>query len=438
MGQTTKTKILLSVLLVVWVSIVLVELTVPVQSQGCFPPLVTPGYLNPITIVHGSWRPAIGNVAVKIDVNFANFTPDAPFLIEEGQRKWNSPLTCSGVNFTNFQDVVFTSDDLVNDAPFGEVHWEIDHPSSTFNGETRVHIGFGGRVEGATIKISPNLVVGNPVYFNYLGSHEIGHTFNLKDCLSTTTPPCSTGGLTIMGGHTNTLFDTQGPTACDLAAVAAIYCPSDPTPSPTPTPTPAPPNEEGCDSINWYWNPFTDVCQEDPPPPCDLEPVICEFGSWSFLWCDCIPFVTPIVVDIGGNGFDLTSRPAGVNFNLNNIGGKERLAWTNAASDDAWLVLDRNGNGTIDDGTELFGDITPQPKAVPGEKKNGFRALAEYDKPEHGGNGDGRIHDTDAIFRRLRMWQDTNHNGVSETGELYKLRSGNSWPGLRLQRDEEN
>jgi len=161
--------------------------------------------------------------------------PDASLLIEEGQRKWNSPLTCAGINFTNFQDVIFTPQDLLSPAPFGEVHWEVDVPSNGFNGETISHIGFGRRVEAATIKIAPNLVVGNSVYFNYrfacIGSHEIGHTFNLNDCLSTTTPACSTGGLTIMGGHTNTLFDTQGPTACDFAAVAAIYCPAGPTPT---------------------------------------------------------------------------------------------------------------------------------------------------------------------------------------------------------------
>lgn len=176
-----------------------------------------------------------------------------------------------------------------------------------------------------------------------------------------------------------------------------------------------------CESLSFWWNPISDYCALDPPPPCELFPEVCDPGGWSFEWCACTPYTSPILIDIAGNGFALGKAADGVSFNLNNIGGKERIAWMRANSDDAWLVLDRNGNGAIDNGTELFGDVTTQPQPPPGQGKNGFLALAFFDQPANGGNGDGVINRQDEIFSTLRLWRDTNHDGVSQTGELFTL-----------------
>ena len=139
------------------------------------------------------------------------------------------------------------------------------------------------------------------------------------------------------------------------------------------------------------------------------------------VYCD------PIMLDLDGDGFNIETKKNGTNFDLDNNGFAEKINWTRK---DGFLCLDLNGNGVIDNGGELFGDNTLLADGT--KAKNGFEALAQYDS-----NGDGIIDKNDDVFDSLRIWVDSDGNGISSEGELKSL-SELGIIGIRLDYTELN
>ncbi len=154
-----------------------------------------------------------------------------------------------------------------------------------------------------------------------------------------------------------------------------------------------------------------------PPPPPPPPPICLPSDGESPDDPKCPP-TSPIIVDTTGGGFHLTSADEGVVFDIRGDGHPIKLAWTAGNWGNAFLALDRNHNGKIDSGKELFGNFTAQPAT---DHPNGYLALAEFDKPENGGNGDGIIDSHDEVFSHLLLWIDENHDGVSQPNELHTL-----------------
>jgi len=154
-------------------------------------------------------------------------------------------------------------------------------------------------------------------------------------------------------------------------------------------------------------------CCQPPAGGCE-DPYI-----WDPVLCKCKgKGGSPIIIDTKGQGFHLTSAADGVVFDITGNGHPVRIAWTAATSGNAFLALDRSHSGTIDSGKELFGNFTEQARSP---DRNGFLALAEFDKPENGGNGDGVIDKKDAVFALLLLWIDENHDGISQANEIHGL-----------------
>jgi hypothetical protein len=141
----------------------------------------------------------------------------------------------------------------------------------------------------------------------------------------------------------------------------------------------------------------------------------CQQAQGDFNWSTCsCNFSTPIIIDVNGDGFRLTSFSEGVKFDVASCGMLRQTAWTARGSDDAFLVLDRNANGIVDGGKEWFGNHTDQPDLK--KPRNGFEALRLLDT-----NGDGKVGLGDPQFAELQLWTDRNHNGRSDADELRGL-----------------
>jgi hypothetical protein len=125
-----------------------------------------------------------------------------------------------------------------------------------------------------------------------------------------------------------------------------------------------------------------------------------------FTYMQVMGLCDPLVFDLGDEGINLTSAEEGVYFDIKGDGTPVKTGWI--SGNNAFLYLDQNGNGVVDDANELFGDHSGF--------ANGFAKLAQYDD-----NGDGVIDENDAIYNELRLWRDLNGDGVNQADESMTL-----------------
>ena len=122
--------------------------------------------------------------------------------------------------------------------------------------------------------------------------------------------------------------------------------------------------------------------------------------------------VDPLILDLNGDGIQISNLSSGVYFDLNKDNFKEKTQWI--SKEDGFLVRDINGDGIINNGGELFGDQTIKSDGT--IAIDGFDALRDYDE-----NNDNIINYKDSIYSELKVWKDNNLNGKSESDELFSL-----------------
>jgi hypothetical protein len=125
-------------------------------------------------------------------------------------------------------------------------------------------------------------------------------------------------------------------------------------------------------------------------------------------------YSSPVIINLEKGDYRLTGSNAPVIFDIEGDGHPHPMGWTAAGANEAFVWLDRNHNGKVTSGAELFGNFTPLQNGQ--LAKNGFEALREFDT-----NGDGVIDERDPIWSRLMLWLDLNHNGISEPNEILPI-----------------
>jgi hypothetical protein len=121
---------------------------------------------------------------------------------------------------------------------------------------------------------------------------------------------------------------------------------------------------------------------------------------------------TPIILDLDGDGVRTLMMSEGVEFDLLSNGKPVQTGWVSAG--DGLLVMDRNGDQSINDGAELFGSSTLLSNGT--KAPDGYTALSELDT-----NKDGVINQDDEAFAKLGVWIDSNSDGHSGAGEIKSL-----------------
>jgi hypothetical protein len=389
-----------------------------VGAQNCCqPPLLDPAAAR---------LPQGAHVVVYVDMT-TGFTFEEFLNIMIGIEDWNDEPNSSGVTF----EVRYAQNPTLG----GEntiVATYINEPAAG-DGGARLNLHRDGTKIWGELKFNSRIRSGAPTFLmaalRSTSRHEMGHALGLENADTT----CSEGS-TIMYPSLN--YETFI-TTCDNTIVSSQTSTYPPTPTPTPLPEPSPTPCAGEDNSCTFGSDCCPglTCGEITSRciPCELDPHGLKGGCVSEACANCYKqggtycdpdtnsCWTPILIDVEGDGFRMTGLSNGVRFDGFGNGVKIQTAWTVKDSDDAWLILDRNGNGLVDDGTELFSSAAPQSVPPFPQLKNGFNALAQFDKPEKGGNADRVIDQNDHVFSSLRLWQDLNRNGISEPSELNSL-----------------